>query len=187
VERTLTGDLDLFGLPDLLQQLNQSQVTGILTLMDAKGNPAGTFSLLAGGMQDCIAGDLKGKEAAYQLLELPIAGTFVFQGQRDSGIPEKSGEQRTSNLLAILSEGMRRYDELQRARAIVPDFALLRRAGPPPAPSSAEEDAELLDRVWQKTANGASPEECEAACRADSYRVRTLLARWIEEGILAVE
>ena len=102
--------------------------------------------------------------------------------------PEKSGEQSLPDLAAVLSEGMRRYDELQRARAIVPDFALLRRKGPRPTPpTSGDEDAELLDQIWQKTANGASPEECEAACRTDSYRVRTLLARWTEEGALTVE
>jgi len=31
-ELILTGDMDLFGLPDLLQQLDQSRATGILTL-----------------------------------------------------------------------------------------------------------------------------------------------------------
>ena len=50
-----------------------------------------------------------------------------------------------------------------------------------------KEDTELFNLIWQKTAIGTSPEECEAICPADAYRVRALLARWIEEGILIVE
>jgi hypothetical protein len=186
-ERMLTGDLDLFGLPDLLQQLKRMQVTGILTLRDAKGNPGGTLSLHAGRMQDCSMGDLTGIEAAYQLLEVPLAGTFVFQGKRNNGTTGKSPEPGVPDLGAVLSEGMRRYDELQRARALVPDFAMLRRKGPRPALPGGKEDPELAARIWEKTRDGASPVECEAACRTDSYRIRTLLARWIEEGVLTVE
>ena len=186
-DRMLTGDLDLFGLPDLLQQLNLMQATGTLTLKDAKGNPAGAFLLFAGRMQDCNAGRLQGVEAAYQLLEKPIAGTFVFQGQRNSGIQEQPEEDKTSDLASVLAEGMRRYDELQRTRALVPDFCMLKRKGPQPIPRHGQEDAELFDLIWQKTAAGTSPEECEAICPADAYRVRAVLARWIEEGVLTVE
>jgi hypothetical protein len=186
-KRTMTGDLELFGLPDLLQQLNHLQVTGTLELKDAKENLAGTFYLQAGHLEDCSAGRLEGKEAAYQLLEKPIAGTFVFQGQKDSGIQEPHAEHKMPDLDSILSEGMRRYDELERARAIVPDFSLLRRVGPKPVPPSEKEDAEFFDLIWQKTAAGVSPEECEAVCPTDSYRVRKLLARWIEEGVLTAE
>lgn len=186
-DRMLTGDMDLFGLPDLLQQLNLRQVTGTLTLKDVKGNPAGTFLLVAGRMQDCSAGRLQGVEAAYQLLEKPIAGTFVFQGQRNSEIQEPPEEDKTSDLALVLAEGMRRYDELQRTRALVPDFCTLKRRGQQPIPRRGQEDVELYDLIWQKTAAGTSPEECEAICPADAYRVRAVLALWIEEGILTVE
>ncbi len=185
--RMMKGDLDLFGLPDLLEHLNQMQGSGTLTLKDAKGNPAGTFSLLAGHIQSCSAGRLAGIEAAYQLLEKPIAGTFVFQGQKSSEGQEQAGGTKFPHLRAVLAEGMRRYDELERARAIVPDFSRLKRKGPEPTKGVEKEDAELFDLIWQKTANGTSPEECEAICPADSYRVRSMLARWVEEGILTVE
>jgi hypothetical protein len=182
----LTGDLELFGFPDLLQQLSQRQMTGSLTLKDVNGNPAGILSLNAGRLQDCTALHLRGMEAAFQLLEMPMAGTFTFQGQRNLEIQENAEILQSADLKPILAEGMRRYDELQRARAIVPDYALLKRNTLEP-PTYDEEDAEFADRIWQKTADGVSPEECEAICPVDSYRVRTLLARWIESGILAVE
>jgi hypothetical protein len=184
---TMTGDLELFGLPDLLQQLNHLQATGVLTLKDLKGNPMGTFSLLAGSVENSSTGRLAGVVAAYQLLEKPTAGTFVFQGQKTCEEQESSSENKSQDLNSILSEGMRRYDELERARAIVPDFSLLKRTGINPASPAKEEHAEFFETVWQKTETGVTPEECEAICAVDSYRVRSLLARWVEEGSLTVE
>jgi hypothetical protein len=186
-DHMLTGDLDLFGLPDLLRQLNLMQATGTLTLKDAKGNPAGDFVLYAGRMQDCSQGRLQGVDAAYQFLEKPISGTFVFHGQRNSGIQEQPEEDKTHDLASVLAEGMRRYDELQRMRALAPDYCILQRSGAQPIARHGQEDVELFDLIWQKTATGTSPEECEAICPADSYRVRAVLARWIEEGVLTVE
>jgi hypothetical protein len=186
-EHTLTGDLDIFGLPDLLQQLDRLQVTGALTLKDKKGNLVGTFSLLAGQMQHCKVGRLEGKEAAYQLFEKPAGGAFVFQGQRNSRGERTPEGQGLADLNSIVAEGMRRYDELQRLCAIVPDCALLKPNGNPPVPHSDEEDAALVDQVWQKMAVEGSPEECEAICLADSYRIRKLLASWVEQGLLTVE
>ncbi|MBP1609586.1 MAG: hypothetical protein H6Q04_1821, partial [Acidobacteria bacterium] len=186
-ESMISGDLELFGLPDLLRQLSHLQVTGTLTLTDTKGNAIGAFTLHAGRSEDCSAGHLKGKEAACQLLEKPIAGNFLFQGQRDSGMQEPPAEHDMPELDSMLSEGMRRYDELERARAVVPDFSLLRRTGLKPAPLLKEEYREFSDLVWQKTATGVTPEECEAICAVDSYHVRTLLASWIEEGVLTAE
>ncbi len=64
---------------------------------------------------------------------------------------------------------------------------MLKRKGREPIPGDGQEDAELLEIIWRKTATGTSPEECEAICPADPYRVRAMLARWIEEGVLTVE
>jgi hypothetical protein len=185
--RMLTGDLDLFGLPDLLRQLIQLQATGALTLKDARGNPAGNLTLLAGRMQNCRTGRLEGTDAAYQLLERPMPGTFVFQGKRNFNLPGQSDESHLPDLASILTEGIRRYDQLQRARAIVPDFALLRQKDPRSVPPGGDADAALSALIWKKLEAGASPEDCEAMGRTDSYSIRTLLARWNEEGFLIVE
>lgn len=186
-EHTLTGDLALFGIPDLLQQLDKLQATGALTLKDNKGSLLGTFSLLAGRMQHCRVGRLENKEAACQLFERPAGGSFVFQGQKDSGDAPSSEQEGLQNLNDIIAEGMRRYDDLQRLRGIVPDGALLKINGEHPAPQAGEEDPTLVSHVWQKIGVEATPEECEATCPADSYRIRKLLARWVEQGLVAVE
>jgi len=185
-ERVLTGDLELFGLPDLLRQLHQLQASGLLTLKDEKGNAIGTVAVRAGRMQRCGFGRLEGNAAAYQLLERPFPGSFFFQGQKEPAVGEPADPEAMPDLITILNEGMRRHDQLQRARSIVPDFALLRLKNPGSAPPVAETDAELSAHIWRKLAAGASTEECETACTADSYRIRTILARWHEEGLLVV-
>ena len=189
-EGTLAGDLELFGLPDLLQQLDSLQLTGTLTLKDTEGNPSGELWLAAGRIHRCSAGRLEGEEAAYQLLEKPMAGTFYFQGHKDAETQQQPAETILPKVNSVLAEGMHRYDELQRLRAVVPDFAVLRRiagaAGAPGAPVEGD-DPELFACVWEKTSAAISPEDCEADCLADSYRIRSLLARWVEQGCLAVE
>ncbi len=186
-ERSLAGDLDLFGLPDLLQQLYQSSATGILILKNEKSNPVGEITLLAGRMRHCSVGRLEGMEAAYQLLEKPTGGAYVFKGQTNFRAQVQAEELKLPDIVSIMFEGIRRYDELQRLRAILPDFVQLKPKGSLPAPRGESNDEELVDQIWQKIEAGASPEECEAIGFADSWRVRSLLACWVEDGILTIE
>ena len=137
-------------------------------------------------MQSAGAGRLQGAEAVYQILERPFAGTFVFHGRREKVRQVQTEGPQLLDLTSVLFEGMRRYDELQRARAIVPDSAFLKPTGADPVPRPPEDDAALFEQVWKSIGAGASPEKCEAECLSDTYRVRSLLARWVEEDVLSV-
>jgi hypothetical protein len=180
----LIGDLELFGLPDLLQQLARLQLTGTLTIKDAKGELVGTIVLSQGRLASSSAGHIQGEAAVYQLLERPKARTFVFLGRRGPGGPEPDVEGSLPDLMAISFEGMRRHDELQRASALVPDSVPLALTGKAPVPHRVEEDIGFFEQVWQRASTGATAEQCEADLATDAYRVRSLLARWVEEGIL---
>jgi hypothetical protein len=182
----LLGDLDLFGLPDLLQQLALLRLTGTLIIRDRNVEPVGTISLSGGLMRSCSVGCLEGTEAFYQLFEKPVAGTFVFQGRREPAGQEQSDASQTSDLRSLIIEGTRRYDELQRERAIVPDssFLIPTRSGRRPQPNG--ENASFLEQLWNRVSAGATPDQCEGSCQSDAYRVRTLLARWVEEDIITV-
>ncbi len=182
----LTGDLELFSLPDLLQQLALFQLTGTLTIKDAGGEPTSTISLVSGRMQNCTAGRLQGVNAVYQLLERPCAGTFAFQGRRGRPGQEPPADARLMDLTSVLFEGMRRYDEFQRASAVVPDSVVLKPKGTKPEPRQDELNVALFEQVWKSVAVGGTPEKCEVECMVDAYSVRTLLARWVEEDVLTV-
>jgi hypothetical protein len=183
----LLGDLELFGLPDLLQQFSRSRSSGTLIIKDQKAEPLGTLSLRQGRMQSCQVGVLENKEAVYQLLERPVPGTFVFVGHRpDSDLQNGSEEPATSDLMPLILEGMNRHDQLQRACALVPDGASLTPSGPEPVPHPGEDDPLIFHRVWERVSAGVKPEDCEAAFPAHIYQIRLLLARWVEEAALAI-
>jgi hypothetical protein len=56
--------------------------------------------------------------------------------------------------------------------------------GKKPSTEPEETDGALQKAVWTKASGGATPRAIESAVAADSYRIRKLLVRWVEEGSL---
>jgi hypothetical protein len=180
---SLSGDLDLFGLPNLLQNLSQNEVSGVLTLSDPSGEPIASLTFEGGKLRHCRAGILRGKDAVYQLLERPVAATFAFSA-RPAGARVTETEAPLLEIVPILLEGTRRYDELRQACVVVGDGVSLTATGQKPTIPPDEPDSTLVRGVWAKAKAGASAAECEAAFMVDSYRIRRMLAHWVEEGSL---
>jgi hypothetical protein len=181
--RTLTGDVELFGLPNLFQTLADSQVTGVLTLADREGETAGMMSFEGGRIHGCQVGSLRGEAAVYQLFEKPIPGTFTFTSQSSSKLESDAGTPPMEVLPTVL-EAMRRYDEFTQARALVPDDSAFKPGSTKPGPMDDEPDVEMTRVVWDKASGGVTPETCESLLPYDSYRIRRLYAHWIESGSL---
>ncbi len=181
---TLSGDLDIFGLPALLQSLAESRVSGSLHIKGRKGETMATILLRAGRLQACRTGLLSGDEAFYQLLERPLPGTFLFSRSADSSADD-SGAAGLRQILPLSLEGMRRYDEFQQAAALVPDEAELKITDVKPTPHPDERDGILFRDLWTRVSQGGTPRDCESSVAADSYRIRRLLAHWVAAGALA--
>jgi hypothetical protein len=179
---SLMGDLAIFELPALLQSLASTDVTGTLTLRSSSGAVAGKIHLERGRIRSADAGNLRGDDACYQLFERPMGGTFSFV--REAALPPARDGEKPRDVVSILLEGMRRYDDFQRFSALVPDEIVLAPTGKKPSPEPEEADATLQKTVWTKASEGASPKTIESAVAVDSYRVRRLLAKWVEEGSL---
>jgi hypothetical protein len=179
-DAALTGDLDLFGLPGLLQTLGQGTLTGVLTLMDASGRSQATLQLERGGLRGAQFGALRGDDAVYQLLERPFPGSFAFVSRQQPSSPSAS---KPEDVTGLILEGVRRHDELKRSAALVPDAARLAPTGASPTPPAGE-DEDFVDVVWKSVAGGATVAECEAAIATDSFAIRRVLAQWVEEGSL---
>jgi hypothetical protein len=45
----------------------------------------------------------------------------------------------------------------------------------------------LQKNLWSRVSRGATPLECETEIRCDAYRIRRLLAHWVEQGALQTE
>jgi hypothetical protein len=179
----LTGDLDLFGLPGLLQTLAQSQLTGVLTLMNAQKLAEATVILQSGRFREARHGQLRGVDAMYQLFERPFPGTFAFVSR--ASVDELAGSAPAEDVVGLLLEGVRRHDEFKRAAALAADGLSLKTTGVPNT-ALPDEDPDFVHLVWKQMEKGATPLACEAAIATDGYRTRRLLAHWMEEGSLAV-
>ena len=88
------------------------------------------------------------------------------------------------DVLPTMLEAVRRYDEYQQAQVLVPDGTQLEKTGTKPSRLSDEEDMEFIQALWKRATAGATPEQCEEAATTDAYRVRRLLAHWVEAGAL---
>ncbi|HEU5161653.1 MAG TPA: DUF4388 domain-containing protein, partial [Thermoanaerobaculia bacterium] len=179
---TLTGDLQFFGLPSLLQSLAESQATGIVTLTgQASRQTAGKILFLRGKFVDAQAAQLRGADALYQLLERPVSGSFSFVPQ-----PSEKVQSRTEpvTVMPLLFEGIRRHDELKQASIVAPDELRLKPTGVKPSADAEETDASLVREVWVKASGGVPVGVWEKEIASDSYRIRRMVARWLEEGAL---
>ena len=86
---SLNGDLEIFGLPALLQSLSDASMSGSLTLRDPRGEVFGAMRLKGGKLRACQTGHLSGEDAFYQLLERPAPGQFQFLKSPDA--PDETG------------------------------------------------------------------------------------------------
>jgi len=175
----LNGDVELFGLPNLLQSLCDSQLTGTLTLVDRVGKEFATLAMEDRMLIGCTTGSLSGETAFCQLFEKPTLGTFSFK----RGKPEP-GDGEPIEVMPAIFEALRRHDEYNAARAIVPDDAALVAGDARPTPCEDEDDLAFMRSVWVKASSGTTPEKCEAAIASDAYRIRRLFSHWIETGAL---
>ncbi|HET7747434.1 MAG TPA: DUF4388 domain-containing protein, partial [Vicinamibacteria bacterium] len=180
---TLSGDLEQFGLPNLLHTFTQSSLTGILTLMDKDGRARGTIVLEKSSFRGAQCGAATGEMAVYELLEKPFPGSYAFVCRELAGLPDLLPPQ---DLLRHLMEGLRRHDEFRRAAAVVPDGARLKPTGKKPSLPQGS-DATLSKSIWGTTATGKPIEACEAQMKTDAYTVRRLAAHWVEDGSMQIE
>lgn len=178
---TLSGDLELFGLPNLLHTIYQSGLTGVLSVLGQQGKTEAMLLFDKGEYRGGQCGNVLGEEAIYQLLEKPFPGTFAFVTRSDVATLPRAGEAK--DVLGLLLEGVRRYDDLKRAVALAPDDVHFKATGKPrTAPD--DEDPDFVTFVWSQAAAGQTAQDCEISSSTDGFRVRRLLAQWVEEGSL---
>ena len=181
---TLSGDLALFGLPNVLQNLSDTKVTGAVKISGADGGEMAEIRLAEGTLISAKTGKLKDDIAVYQLLERPVEGRFVFVNEEflDGDVASAQGSMA---MMSLLLEGMRRYDEFTRALALIPDDARFKSTGKKPSDVKEEGDPKLAKAVWGHAVKGTPPLACEQVIPLDCYRVRRLYEHWVTEGSLA--
>jgi hypothetical protein len=165
-----------------MQNLADSRVQGILTVLDDSGNSTASITLSDGMMIDASSGILKADTAVYQLLERPILGRFIFVNQPVE-LPQTDGAPGIA-VMSLLMEGMRRYDEFNRAAAVIPDEGQFAATGKQPTGLPDENDANFVNGIWVQATRGVTPIAIEKESGVDGYRVFRLFEHWVNEGAL---
>jgi hypothetical protein len=182
---TRSGEIEIFGLPALVQGLADSGASGLLRLKDPRGDLEAEIVLLAGRMKSCEARSLSGETAFYELLERPAPASYTFERQPDA--KNEPAADKLPEFAPLCLEGMRRHDELGQAAVVVPDDARFSKTQVRPEHHPVELDGMFVNGLWNLIAGGATPKDCEGALKADSFRIRRQLAHWVETGALALE
>jgi hypothetical protein len=178
---SLSGELEFFGLPSVMQSLADMRATGLLTVSTKQGEMAGKLVFAEGRFVNAQSGQLRGVDAVYQLLERPVTGAFAF-------VPYPLDRVKSTvvptEVMPLLMEGIRRYDEFNQACSIAPDDVILKATAVKPTPHEDESDPALVREVWVKASSGKAVGAWESQIAADAYRVRRLVAHWMEQGAL---
>jgi Domain of unknown function (DUF4388) len=177
----LTGDLELFGLPNLLQSLAGAESSGELVLFDARQARQGSIAMVRGQITRCEAGRLGGAEAVYLFMEKPFPGTFAFRSTANVGA---TMPKETLDPMSLILEGARRHDEYQQSKAFVADGVRFEPAGIAAVRPEDETDGEFAAKVWDRAAAGTPANDCELEMKTDPFRVRRLYAHWVETRAL---
>ena len=111
-----SGSLSEMSVVDLLQTIDVSRKSGVLTLVAGDGQE-GMISFDSGAVINAIVEDLRGEDAIYRQL-LWREGTFDLEFRRVS-LSERTVHRTTQ---ALLMEGMRRLDEWSRLSELLPSF-----------------------------------------------------------------
>ena len=180
---TLSGDLALFGFPNVLQNLSDAEVTGAIKIFEPEGGEKAEIRLADGKLVSAKSGALENDTAVYQLLERPVKGRFVFITEEHPD-GDQSPPEGSMAMMSLLLEGMRRYDEFNRALALIPDDAHFKATGKKPSDVKEDADPKLAKAVWGHAVRGAPPSVCEGEIATDSFRIRRLYEHWVTEGAL---
>jgi hypothetical protein len=178
---TLTGELEFFGLTSIMQSISDMRYSGMLTLTNKQKQATSKLVFLDGKFVNAQTGHIRGLDALYEALEIPVAGSFAFvpypPDRLQSGI-------EPLEIVGLLLEGIRRNDELQRLIALVPDHMAFGKGTAKPTPAEEETDPAFIREVWLKASSGGKVGDFSRELPIDTFRIRRQVAHWLETGAL---
>ena len=179
---SLQGDLEVFGLPALLQSLAESSASGTLTLREAKGGAVfASVTLREGKLEEIKRGRLRRRRRLLPALREAHARTVRLRQGRAPGAPGRRPR-------ADPSADPRGHAPLRRVPGAGDPRArhvfLVATAQKPTRAPDREGRQLPAGSLGSASSQGGTPLDFEDAVAADSYRIRRLLAHWVEQGAL---
>jgi DNA-binding response OmpR family regulator len=173
----LSGTLSQMPLPDLLQVLGMNRRTGRLEL--ARDGDRAEIALVEGRVVDAAAGAAGGEKALYRLLAR-ADGQFAFVPGRPAG-PERVARR----VEELVMEGLRRADEVERLRPMLPGARDLVALAVPPATAAAGADP-VAAEVAGLLAAPRTVQDLLDRARAHDLEVLRALSALLERGHVRV-
>jgi CRP-like cAMP-binding protein len=119
--RELSGKVEYFDLPTVVQTLINAQHDGVLTLLDAEGETVGELLLVKGQVERACCDLLEGREAVFQVFLREGITDFVVRTVVEPDPEEISHVPISEAPMNLLLEALRQVDELARARGALSD------------------------------------------------------------------
>jgi len=172
--RQLSGKLEYFDLPTIIQTLANSSLTGTLTVTDNADRVFATLYFEGGRMLNARAGRLKGKDAFYQLLQSPAQDAFSFKGGHP---PEEfDGDSKiTMAPMALLLESTRQQDELKALKQRYPDRNRIFQPNSEAFTWDDTQNQALAEEIWVHLKLGESIAQLVSQIPTCEYRIYKVL------------
>ncbi len=116
--KPLSGNLTTMSLADLLQTFGQSSKSGVLKIV---ADQTGYITLYEGKVLACKIGQILGEKAFIRLLSW-TNGDFELEPLPQNFQTSDIKNPMTQNVEALLMEGFRQFDEMQKFKSKMPDY-----------------------------------------------------------------
>jgi len=180
----LSGNLEYFDLPTIIQTLASSERTGTLTIT---GNFEKVFAMLyfeKGKILYAKLGHLRGEEAFYQLSQSPVQDAFTFKGGWPPSEFEEEGEIGATTM-GLLMEASHQQDELKVLKATYADPNRVFRPQTKTLSWDDEETEDLAQDIWTRLHRGETIAEMAREIPTCEYRIYKVLSIMDEKGLTA--
>ena len=182
--RQLSGKLEYFDLPTVIQTLANSSLTGTLTITDASGRVFAMLYLETGYVLYAKLGHLRGKQAFYQLFQSTGQDGFSFKG----GVPPKDFDEEPQigmSPMVLLLESARLHDELVELKRRYPDPGRVFQPTSQALIWDDEETQTLAEEIWVHLKLGQSIAEMASEIPTCEHHIYNVLSVMAAQGLVA--
>jgi CRP-like cAMP-binding protein len=179
----LSGNLEYFDLPTIIQTLATSERTGTFTITDQLEQVFAMIYFEAGKILFAKLGYLRGEDAFYQLFQSPIQDdAFTFKGGLLPVELEEEVEIGTTTM-GLLMEAARQQDELKVLKATYTDPNRVFRPQSKKLTWDDEETKDLAKEIWGRLYQGETINQMVKEIPACEYRIYKVLSVMHEQKL----
>lgn len=178
----LSGNLEYFDLPTIIQTLASSERTGTLTITDHFEQVFAVLYFETGKVLYATLGHLRGEEAFYQLSQSPVQDAFTFKGGTPPAEFAEEVEIGTTTM-GLLMEAAHQQDELKVLKATYTDPNRVFHPQSEELSWDDEETKSLAQEIWTRLHRGETIAEMVRQISTCEYRIYKVLSTMDKKGL----